>query len=147
MHRIWRGRLLTSQTPATTLSWISHVANRGWEPSSGREATLVEKLKTAVLTAFVGGPIAAVALGIVMVIVALIWTEWGVWSTFKWTAGIVFFGTAALTVLSLFADTSPAVSVYCASCGQYVGTKKRFYMPCERCGSNRHTQRDPGAVR
>jgi DNA-directed RNA polymerase subunit RPC12/RpoP len=56
---------------------------------------------------------------------------------------LMWVGLAIFTVGLLLVPTEEK-SWYCAACGQYLG-KGDVTSKCERCGSNRVTDEDPGA--
>lgn len=93
----------------------------------------MKKIKTALI----GGAICAVIVGVL--------TAWGGRFDIIVPVSVITFIVTCFALL--VHDTTPAVGIYCSSCGQYLGTSKGFKCPCARCGSNRYTKQDPGAVR
>lgn len=78
--------------------------------------------------------IALIVAGIATALVASIGISFCNW--------ITFFLVFIVAAYKLFEE--PPVKHYCAACGQYIGTTGGV---CGRCGSNRYTIHDPGAVR
>ncbi len=56
---------------------------------------------------------------------------------------IVYFIAGSLTQKSVYFKKK----IFCSSCGQLLGWSNDFNENCNRCGSNRYTDIDPGAQR